>query len=244
MIAPMTTTAPRFVAVAAFATFASSGAPAARATSCESIEPPFEAAFDAVTELPRNTELRFIDPTNQISTAAVFSGPTLIDSALVDDELGKVIATAEPLVPGSYTVTHRFAEVSVTIRDDEDVTAPRAPTVDVEYDPGPGSSPFAFFSECGTSVAEGWPHVLHVGGDDGDIVLLDGEARAVVRGSVVSLRAPRHIREVQLRDLAGNTSEPTTVDLTSEGGCSQGGSASPLAGLLVLLGLLATRRRS
>lgn len=201
--------------------------------------------------IPVNAELRVIgfrlDPVEM-----AFPDGATRTVAVVDDELGPRLDMPTPLAVGAYSFVRVDTESVSTfvVADVIDEEAPAPPIVAASQ-----SSRFTPPDLLGLGddcVDPGFVDVVSFfveGVSAGDLVLVDGAvAVAVTEGSVGFARGEGRggtvTYDVNVRDFAGNESDPTRVEVWSgcPGGCASTGSL-PLFGALLAFARRATTRR-
>jgi hypothetical protein len=202
---------------------------------------PLEIFAFADQRVPVNAELRVIGVRDSIDLT--FPDGVTRTTAIVVDELGARVDLATPLAVGTYTfqLDEDSAPVSFVVEDVVDDLAPDAPTVATRQSTrvippdllgigddcvDPGISDAVTFDVDGVTAGD----LVMIDGTVGGVALTTGRVivgRGEARGGAVRY-------EVALRDMAGNESEPTTVEVWSgcPGGCASTG-ALPLCWVLL-----------
>lgn len=203
--------------------------------------------FDAV--VPQNAELRATAPFDETILQLTLPDGSERTLRMVTDELSlradfTDAPDLQPLPVGDYHAIFEGYEDYFTVVAGNDDVAPDVPTVSFDKD---SHLQVAFpFLECGPSDTRTYTTTALIidGTSVGDVVIIDGVMATVAAtegSTTVVLYGDRESAEVQLRDAAGNMSEPTFVD-ASGCGCTSSSPATPL-GFMAVLGLLSAVRR-
>ncbi|HEY1101477.1 MAG TPA: MYXO-CTERM sorting domain-containing protein [Myxococcota bacterium] len=221
---------------------------APRATaSCAPFDVPQLVPFGGAV-LPTNAELRVLARRADVIELVLPDG-TLRSLRLIDDEFGQRADFDDapdlfPLSVGEYGYVFNGMQGTFTVIDIVDTEAPAAPTVTIDNQSTPSVA--LPWSECGggtTGIVTRAAFVVD-GTTRGDLIVVDGEpeyAFAEDGSTAFTSYGRTDSAEVQLRDAAGNMSEPTFVD-ASGCGCTSSSPATPL-GFMAVLGLLGAVRR-
>lgn len=197
--------------------------------------------------VPANAELRVLYP-QLTAVNLTYPDSSVVTVPIVLDDIGSLLDLPAPLPAGTFSLEYFDRAIAFQVSPDMDDQPPAAPLVSVSRRTE-GSGVSLPFVECPTSGVRDFVIFEVEGAGAGDrLLLIDGSFVAVTNPDGVTEYSQRDddggsvTYDVQLRDLAGNQSDATTVEvwMGCQGGCASAGSLTPLGFSLVAL---AFRRR-